>query len=74
MTLLLGLDQGFAGTDVTGIEKGSFGRYYPEEQTEEQKVPSIQSQSEIPTLDEPLKVEKVKQEVEPQKGRTRSCI
>jgi len=59
--------QGFAGTDVTGIEKGSFGRYYPEEQTEEQKVPSIQSQSEIPTLDEPLKVEKVKQEVEPQK-------
>lgn len=59
--------QGFAGTDVTGIEKGSFGRYYPEKQTEEQKVPLIESQSEIPTLDEPLKVEKVEQEVEPQK-------
>ena len=41
--------QGFAGTDVTGIEKGSFGRYYPEEQTEEQLViqPSEEAEEQL---------------------------
>lgn len=47
--------QGFAGTDVTGVEKGSFGRYYPEEQ----EVPAVESQSTIPTLDEPIKEQQV---------------
>lgn len=47
--------QGFMGSDVTGVDQGDFGRYYPDDKDEIPKVSSdgVPTVSSIPKVDEP---------------------